>query len=81
MEKGFGMKKVIMIGLVGFLASCGAEGDPLKPTAKLGFGIGPGGIVPRLSIGAKNSAVGIGIGAGGASVTAGQGPVSVSAGL
>ena len=75
------MKKVFMIGLVGFLAACGAEGDPLQPTAKLGFGIGPGGIVPRLSLGAKNSAVGLCIGAGGASISAGQGPVKVSAGL
>lgn len=75
------MKKLCMIGLIGFLAACGAEGDPLQPTAKLGFGIGPGGIVPRVSVGANNANVGLGIGAGGASLSAGQGPVGVSVGL
>lgn len=75
------MKKLFAIGLIGFLAACGAEGDPLQPTAKLGIGFGPGGIVPRISLGANNSNVGLGIGPGGASVSAGQGPVGVSVGL
>ena len=75
------MRKLFAIGLIGFLAGCGAEGEPLRPTAKLGFGIGLGGISPKISLGAKGSPVGIGVGAGGAAVTAGQGAVSVSAAL
>ena len=75
------MRKLFAIGLIGVLAGCGAEGDPVRPTAKLGLGIGLGGITPKISLGAKGSPVGIGLGAGGASVTAGQGPVSVSASL
>jgi hypothetical protein len=75
------MRKIFAVGLICLVAACGANGDPLKPTAKLGFGIGPGGITPRISLGAQGSNVGLGIGAGGASISANQGPVAVSVGL
>jgi len=34
------MRVVITLGLLGFLAACGAEGDPLRPTASLGVNVG-----------------------------------------
>lgn len=60
------MRKIFAIGLISLVAACGANGDPLKPTAKLGFGISLGGITPLLSLGAQGSNVGVGVGAGGA---------------
>lgn len=75
------MRKIFAVGLICLVAACGANGDPLTPTAKLGFGIGLVGIKPRISLGAQGSGVGLGIGAGGASIKAGSGPASVSVGL
>jgi hypothetical protein len=60
------MRKIFAIGLICLVAACGANGDPLKP---------------RLSLGAQGSNVGVGVGAGGASIRASEGPVGVSVGL
>ncbi len=59
------MKTLLMIGLIGFLAACGAEGDPLRPTANLGVNIGSNGMSQSVAIGASNSNVNVSLGLGG----------------
>ncbi len=56
------MKRLLVVGLIGFLAACGAEGDPLRPTANLGLNIGPNGVTPSMGLGAQNSNVRLNIG-------------------
>ena len=59
------MKTVLMIGLLGALAGCGAGGDPLRPTAKFDIDFGQNGVTQSASVGARNSNVNFSIGAGG----------------
>ena len=59
------MRVVITLGLLGFLAACGAEGDPLRPTANLGMSVGSGGVSQSVTVGAQNSNSSLSIGFGG----------------
>lgn len=59
------MNKVLTFGVIGFLAACGAEGDPLRPTANLGVNIGSNGVSQSVAIGASNSNVNFSVGLGG----------------
>ena len=48
------MIRILIVGLVGlFLASCGADGEPVKPTyeAKTTFGFGSSGSFNRTTFG------------------------------
>jgi len=49
------MKIVIALGLLGLLAACGAEGDPLRPTANLGVSLGADGVSQSVEVGASNA--------------------------
>ena len=75
------MKKILALFVLGWVAACGAEGDPLRPTAGLGIGIGPGGISLRPKIGVTDGTSNVGIGAGGVSAGTRAGPVAVGAAL
>lgn len=75
------MKRIAMIMALVALAACGAEGDPLRPTAGLGIGIGPGGISVRPNVGVTDGTSRVGVGAGGVSAGTSAGPVSVGASL
>ncbi len=71
------MKKFAVLGVVALLAGCGAEGDPLRPTAGLGIGIGPGGLKVRPNVGVTDGTARVGVGTGGVTAGASSGPVSV----
>lgn len=71
------MKRIAMILSLAALAACGAEGDPLRPTAGLGVGIGPGGISLRPKVGVTDGTTSVGVGAGGVSAGTRAGPVRV----
>lgn len=75
------MKTIFAFGLIVLVSGCGADGDPLQPRANLGFGIGPGGITPRISLGASNGNARVNLGPGGASIGVSEGPVSIGVGL
>lgn len=54
-----------MIGFVltaAFLASCGADGAPMRPNANLGVSVGTGGVSTNASVGASNGTVSVGVG-------------------
>ena len=59
------MNRLFAVGLIGLLAACGAEGDPLRPTANLGVNFGPSGVSQSVAIGASNSNVSFSVGASG----------------
>ncbi len=71
------MKTIMALCVFGFVAACGAEGDPLRPTAGLGIGIGPGGLSIRPNVGVTDGTSRVGLGAGGVSAGTRAGPVSV----
>ncbi len=75
------MKKIIAVCVFGFVAACGAEGDPLRPTAGLGIGIGPGGIKLRPKVGVTDGTSTVGLGTGGVSAGTRAGPVSIGGNL
>ena len=56
------MKTVITFLALATLISCGAAGDPLRPTANLGLSIGPNGITPSANVGAQSGPVSVNIG-------------------
>lgn len=45
-----------------FLLGCGADGEPIQPTANLNVGVGANGITPSLRVGARSGPVAISIG-------------------
>ncbi len=59
------MRALFTLGFLGFLAACGAEGDPLRPTANLGVSVGSGGVSQSVTVGAQNSNSSFSVGFGG----------------
>ncbi|MGH1464368.1 MAG: hypothetical protein ACRBBQ_03315 [Cognatishimia sp.] len=55
------MKAVILILSLGFVAGCGADGAPIRPTANIGVGIGTGGVSAGARLGASKGPVSIGV--------------------
>lgn len=56
------MKVVAALLALVLVASCGADGAPLRPSANLGINIGPGGISPSASVGASKGPVKVSVG-------------------
>ena len=56
------MSKVFVVLALIAVAACGADGDPLRPTAGIGIGVGTNGVTTSAQVGAQNSNVSIGIG-------------------
>jgi len=48
---------IVLLGL----AACGADDPPIRPTANLGVSIGPGGISPNASVGARRGPLSVGL--------------------
>ena len=48
--------------LLGFLAGCGADGEPIQPSLNAGIGISASGVTPRLSLGLNQGPLSIGLG-------------------
>lgn len=44
------------------LVSCGADGEPIKPTANLNIGVGQGGVSAGVRLGARSGPVAVSIG-------------------
>jgi len=55
------MKSVAALMAVLFLASCGVDGEPIKPSGSVGIGIGSDGISTSAKIGARKGNIGVGI--------------------
>ena len=75
------MNIVAVICGLAILTGCGAEGDPLRPTAGLGIGIGLGGIKIRPNVGLTDGTSKVAVGAGGVTAGTKAGPVSVGGAL
>lgn len=56
------MKVFVMIGTVLALASCGANGAPLRPTASTNLSVGTNGVSAGTNLGLSNGIVSLGIG-------------------
>jgi len=56
------MKRVVvLIALLG-VAACGADGEPVQPSANLNIGIGPGGVHTGASVGVTKGPISVGLG-------------------
>ncbi len=47
------MRVLPLILLLGGLAGCGADGEPVQPTLNAGISISPGGITPNVGVGLR----------------------------
>ena len=56
------MKIVAALMAVVFLASCGADGAPIKPSASVGIGVGTNGVSTSASVGASKGNVSVSVG-------------------
>ena len=55
------MKFITALTAVLFLASCGVDGAPIKPSAGIGIGIGTNGISTSAKVGASKGNVSVGV--------------------
>jgi len=56
------MKVVGFIGVLAVLAGCGANGDPLRPTASTSLSVGTNGVSAGTNLGLSNGTFSLGIG-------------------
>lgn len=56
------MKALVLIGGFVILAGCGANGDPLRPTASTNLSIGTNGVSAGTNLGLSNGTFSVGIG-------------------
>jgi hypothetical protein len=57
------MKKIVVIlGVVGLLSACGADGDPVQPTFSAGVGLSPSGVRVGGQMGVKLGPVPVTVG-------------------
>lgn len=55
------MKIITALMAVAFLASCGADGAPIRPSAGFGINIGPDGLSSSAKVGATKGNVSVGV--------------------
>ncbi len=55
------MRALAMMSLLA-LVSCGADGEPIRPTANLNIGVGAGGVSTAVRVGARSGPVAISVG-------------------
>lgn len=55
------MKIVAALTAILFLASCGVDGEPIRPSAGIGIGIGPNGLSTSAKVGASKGNVSVGV--------------------
>lgn len=59
------MKRTLaVLGMIGLLSACGADGDPIKPTLNAGVGLSPAGVSLGGRVGVKLGQVPVTIGVG-----------------
>ncbi len=56
------MKRPIAVLAFLALAACGADGEPIQPTANLNIGVGSGGVHTGASVGLRKGPLGISLG-------------------
>ncbi|WP_165586946.1 hypothetical protein [Pseudaestuariivita atlantica] len=56
------MKPVLTLMALLALAACGADGEPVKPTADASVTLGPGGVSSRASVGITRGPVSVRVG-------------------
>lgn len=54
-------KSVFALVALAFVAACGANDPPLRPSANVGVSIGPNGVTPNASVGATNGIFNVGL--------------------
>ncbi len=52
---------IIAIVALAFVAACGANDPPFRPSANVGVSIGPNGVTPNASVGASNGTFNVGL--------------------
>ncbi|MEL6609453.1 MAG: hypothetical protein AAFO93_11145 [Pseudomonadota bacterium] len=57
-----GIRLVIGLAVAALLASCGADGEPIRPSANVGVSLGSGGLSTSASVGASQGPVSIRVG-------------------
>lgn len=54
-------KPIFAILAFAFVAACGADGAPFRPTGNAGVTIGPNGVTPNVGVGATNGTFNVGL--------------------
>ena len=54
-------KTIITLCALTFVAACGADGPPMRPTANAGVSIGTGGVSTNVGVGATNGTFSVGL--------------------
>ena len=55
------MIRLIAIATLTFVAACGADDPPFRPTGNVGVSVGPGGVSPSVGVGATNGTFNVGL--------------------
>jgi len=56
------MIRLIAIAALTFVAACGADDPPFRPTASVGVSVGSHGVSPSVGVGASNGTFSVGLG-------------------
>ena len=56
------MKYAMILTLLAGLAACGADGEPITPSAKVNLGVGANGVTARSNVGVTKGPVSIFVG-------------------
>lgn len=55
------MIRLIAIAALTFVAACGADDPPFRPTGNVGVSVGPSGVTPTVGVGATNGTFNVGL--------------------
>ena len=55
------MIRLIAIAALTFVAACGADDPPFRPTGNVGVSVGPNGVTPSVGLGATNGTFKVGL--------------------
>ena len=55
------MRPIFTLLTLAFVAACGADGAPFRPTGNVGVSVGPNGVTPNVRVGATNGVFNAGL--------------------
>ncbi len=55
------MRGILTLSVIGLLAACGADGDPVRPSVNTTIGVGTGGVHTSTSVSTGNVTLAIGL--------------------
>ncbi|SMX43085.1 hypothetical protein [Octadecabacter ascidiaceicola] len=55
------MRPIITLFTVAFVAACGANDPPIRPSGNVGVSVGPNGVTPNVGVGATNGNFTVGL--------------------